>query len=100
MYYDYPNFGADWTNVTEMDNRLRRGFIEFTTNETVVQQQFYRDMFIILSFRTEEPLGASRDAETQLDRVLETTNGDLSRLLSHEHFGNRLGAPIGGFFFH
>ncbi|CAD5212638.1 unnamed protein product [Bursaphelenchus okinawaensis] len=100
MYYDYPNFGQEWSNITELDQRLRRGFIEYTTNETVPKQAFYRDMFVVLSFRTEQPLGASRDAETQLDKVLETTNGDLSRLLSHEHFGSRLGAPIGGYFFH
>lgn len=59
-----------------------------------------RELVVVLAFSTSQPLGASRDSETQLNKVLEATNGELGQLLSHESFGSKLGAPVGGFFFH
>ncbi|KAI6184287.1 hypothetical protein M3Y97_00579800 [Aphelenchoides bicaudatus] len=103
FYYDYPSFGTATVNLTEMDQRLRRGYVEFISNETIPKKEFYRNQILVLAFRTDTQLLTTeilpRNMDSQINQLLQNASGDLSKFLSSQLISERLGVPIGGTYF-
>ncbi|KAI6227853.1 hypothetical protein M3Y95_00560300 [Aphelenchoides besseyi] len=103
LYFDYPSFANPTLNLTELDRRSRRGFVEFISNETLPFKEFYRNMILVLVWQTDGqllPTAPPREMDSEIGRLMQNVNGDIGKFLSSELVGQKLGAPVAGTFFH
>ncbi|KAI6178888.1 hypothetical protein M3Y98_00550900 [Aphelenchoides besseyi] len=102
LYFDYPSFANPTLNLTELDRRSRRGYVEFISNETLPFEEFYRSMILVLVWQTDGqllPTAPPREMDSEIGRLMQRVNGDIGKFLSSELVGQKLGAPVAGTFF-